>query len=223
MFSLIRHSHYRILALLLAFVCVLAPVRVAYAHGVEVLKSDPQEGAILAQPPAQVRVWFSEEARSGDSTLQVLDSQGARVDAGNGGVDLDDPDHASLIVDLPSLPDGFYVVKWHVSLTDGDVADGQFQFTIGQVSSTVSSNSPKVEAISQEVSAQSSYPPPDASATRLSAYPAPQAAIASEPASSSATGASRWLVPVVTGAVILLLVVVGLGFFYLRRLKQPGS
>ena len=227
MLSSIRRFRFHILVLFLAFVWILVPAGAASAHGVEVLKSDPADGAVLAQPPAQVRVWFSEEARSGESTLQVLDSKGARVYDATGGVDLDDPDHASMKVDLPPLPDGAYVVKWHVALTDGDTSDGQFQFSVGNASSSVSSypppgSSPKVEAVSQNVSAQSSYPPPGESATRLAAYPAPKAASVSAPNPTPTPQTSRWLAPAIIVAILLLVIAVGLGIRYLRRIKQPG-
>lgn len=34
------------------------------------------------------------------------------MDKRDGGVDLNDSDHASMIVNLPTLPDGVYTVHW---------------------------------------------------------------------------------------------------------------
>lgn len=88
---------------------------------------------MLKQAPAQVTAWFSEELITGQSTLQVFDAAGRQVDKGEGGVDLNDPDHASMIVKLPALPDGAYMVRWQVVLEDGDTTDGEFTFSVGEV------------------------------------------------------------------------------------------
>jgi methionine-rich copper-binding protein CopC len=106
---------------------------VALAHAL-LVKSEPGNGAILAQPPAQVKAWFGQELDADFSTLQVFDAAGRQVDLGDGGVDLYDPDHASLVVSLPAaLPNGPYRVRWSVvSVEDGDPTEGEFSFTVGQ-------------------------------------------------------------------------------------------
>lgn len=108
-------------------------VAVAQAHGV-LVKSDPANGERREQSPAQVTAWYSQELETGPSTIQVFNEQGQQVDTGDGGVDLNDPDHASMIVSLPpALPDGIYTVRWvAVSVTDGDLTQGVFKFGVGQ-------------------------------------------------------------------------------------------
>lgn len=103
------------------------------AHGPEVLiKSDPPSEAVLKQSPSKVTTWFSTELDTKLSTLQVFDAQERQVDLGDGGVDLDDPDHASLVASLPTLPDGVYLVRWSAVLDDGDTVEGEFTFTVSE-------------------------------------------------------------------------------------------
>lgn len=76
--------------------------------------------------------------------LQVFDAQGKQVDLGNGGVDLNDPNHAGLVVKLPVLGQGVYLVKWKIALSDGDSSQGQYYFGVGSV--TLPQNPPAAAA-----------------------------------------------------------------------------
>lgn len=114
-------------ALLLLIIYV---TRVA-AHTITVVHSDPAADAVVAGQLTQVMAQFDEELATKRSTMQVLAANGQPVSEGNGAVDLNDPDHQTLIAHLPTpLPNGAYTVQWHVVLTDGDVSDGQFRFTV---------------------------------------------------------------------------------------------
>ncbi len=105
----------------------------AAAHGL-LVKSEPQDGAVLGQLPERVIAWFSQELDTGLSALQLVDAAGRQVDNGDGGVDLNDPAHAALIVTLPpSLPAGVYTAHWTaVSADDGDTTEGEFSFSVGE-------------------------------------------------------------------------------------------
>lgn len=120
-----------LVALALAWLAVGLLVPVVAAHSPALKKSSPANEARLEQSPSEVQAWFSEELLSGESTIEVFDVEGRQVDNGDGGVDLTDADHASLIATLPTLPDGFYVVRWNVRLLDGDVTEGVLTFTVG--------------------------------------------------------------------------------------------
>jgi hypothetical protein len=85
----------------------------------------------VAQPPSEIRAWFGEEMKTGVSTLQVFTAEGQRVDNGDGGVDLNDPEHASMVVTLPPLPEGEYLVRWYVVLLDDDASESTFNFFVG--------------------------------------------------------------------------------------------
>jgi copper transport protein len=118
-----------ILAILLSFLAI-SPV---FAHELTPTKASPAEREILAKSPQEVRLIFSEEITEGGSTLQVFDESGKQVDQANGGVDLNDAQHKMLVVRIPDLQQGIYLVKWKVTLTDGDVSRGQYYFGIGNV------------------------------------------------------------------------------------------
>ena len=125
----------------LAFIVLLAITGTVSAHTVELLKSDPPAGAVLNAPPALVHAWFNEEMQTKVSTMNVYNSAGVQVDQGDGGVDLNDAEHASMIVNLQgSLPEDVYTVRWHVALLDGDDSEGDFQFFVGQAAATAAAN-----------------------------------------------------------------------------------
>ena len=110
-----------------------APEMIAMAHEVTPLTASPAPGQVLQQSPSQVILTFEEEITEDGSTLQVLDDQGKQVDLGNGGVDLNDAKHATMVVGLPQLAEGIFLVKWQVTLTDGDASQGEYHFGIGNV------------------------------------------------------------------------------------------
>ncbi|HEX7598265.1 MAG TPA: copper resistance protein CopC, partial [Polyangia bacterium] len=124
-----------IIAALLALLAVsLAGLASASAHYVTPTSASPADGAILAQAPDKVILIFPEEAGEKTSFVQVFDQQERQVDLGNGGVDLNDPKHATLVVKLPpALPQGVYLVKWKIGLSDNDSSQGQYYFGVGKV------------------------------------------------------------------------------------------
>ena len=187
----------------LVAVLTLTLVGAALAHEVILTKSNPADGAVLDQAPAQVRAWFNEEMQTGESTLRVLDASGQLVDLGDGGVDLDDAYHASMLVSLPSLPDGAYTVHWHVVLLDGDASDGAFTFYIGE--------KPAGEAVAASVD---SAPP--------AAPDAPEPA-APEPVSSPAASSNGFPVALVALGLGVLIVVAGLATVVVRHRATAES
>ena len=110
-------------------------VTVTTAHAL-LVKSEPEDGVVLKQAPAQVVTWFSQELDTNFSVLQVFDAEDRQVDTGDGGVDLYDPDHASMLVTLAEpLPNGTYKARWTVvSAEDGDLTEGEFTFRVGEAS-----------------------------------------------------------------------------------------
>jgi methionine-rich copper-binding protein CopC len=116
------------------------------AHDAAIIKSVPANGDVLAQSPSEVMAWFAEELISGESTMRVFSTLGVQVDNGDGGVNLNDPDHASMIVTLPPLSDGSYTVQWHATLLDGDATDGAFAFAVGEGQSVLPAAVPQAVA-----------------------------------------------------------------------------
>lgn len=122
----------RLRPIFLAIVAFLALGRGARAHAPVPVDASPAPGAVLAESPESVVLVFEEELVSGLSTIQVLDANDAQVDDGSGGVDLEDPEHATLIASLPKpLPEGVYTVVYTVVLLDGDRASGSYRFAVG--------------------------------------------------------------------------------------------
>ena len=95
------------------------------------LSSFPENGAIIAEAPGVITAVFNEEMQTETSNLQVFDADGNQVDNEDGGVDLNDPNHASMQVSVPSLSEGEYTVRWQVVLLDGDGTAGAFNFFVG--------------------------------------------------------------------------------------------
>jgi copper transport protein len=127
----IRNSIWVSIALLLGTVALAA------AHA-EVIRSDPAHGERRAQPPQRVTVWFDEELDTRQSMLRVFDLEDRQVDQGDGRADLDDPDHVSMIVSLPELPEGVYIVRWKaVTLDDDGMTEGEFDFIVGNAAPRV--------------------------------------------------------------------------------------
>ena len=119
---------------------LLALPAVGYAHLVEMTASFPENGAVLMASPEVITAVFNEEMQSSASTLQVFDQAGNQVDSGNGGVDLNDPDHASMLVEVPTLAEGAYTVRWQVTLLDGDATIGAFNFFVGDKAAATAAN-----------------------------------------------------------------------------------
>lgn len=120
------------LSIVSSIVLLLGLVTAVSAHTVTLIQSIPAEGAVIENAPETVHATFDEELLEAGSTIEVFASSGTQVDSGDGSVDLNDPDHASLAVTVPDLADGIYTVYWQATLLDGDVSDGTFNFTVGQ-------------------------------------------------------------------------------------------
>jgi copper transport protein len=103
--------------------------RTASAHALYE-RSQPASGARL-EAPGQIQVWFTEAVEPAFSELEVLDASRKRVD-------LQDTSPApgeskSLLVSVPQLPDGTYMVAWRVlSAVDGHVTRGVFPLVVGE-------------------------------------------------------------------------------------------
>ncbi|MCB9419931.1 MAG: copper resistance protein CopC [Ardenticatenaceae bacterium] len=141
--------------IILVVVLLAGMVTAVFAHDATIVKSIPANGEVLAESPPQVKTWFEEELVSGESTMRVFNTQGEQADNGDGGVDLNDPNHAIMIVTLPPLPDGSYTVQWHATLLDGDASDGAFAFAVGKGQSVIPAAVPNSAA-----AAESSSPSP---------------------------------------------------------------
>jgi methionine-rich copper-binding protein CopC len=138
-------------ALALALLAAFALTGGVMAHAEPARANPPMNGSV-ATAPALVEIWFSEEATEA-TTIKVFAPDGVRVDFGDTKLDLQDPQRVHVTVDvLKNLAAGTYRVEWNsVSGTDGDAANGQYNFTIGAgtpaASSPVASPATSVAAV----------------------------------------------------------------------------
>jgi methionine-rich copper-binding protein CopC len=110
---------------------ILLPAAGAAAHA-DLESSMPADGEVLAESPAAVDAYFSQEmARSeGLPTLVVVNEAGDVLSEESV---LDDADRTHISAALPpALPEGRYTVIWHtLSDEDGEEAQGAFHFYVG--------------------------------------------------------------------------------------------
>jgi copper transport protein len=122
-----------LLLLLLAVTGALLAGAVPVSAHAALTGSDPQQGAVVTEAPAQVSLTFSEQVAMSDGSVRVLDPKGERVDTGKtsrqGG--------NTYAVKLHSgLPDGTFTVTYQVVSADSHPVSGAFTFSIGAPSTT---------------------------------------------------------------------------------------
>ncbi len=106
---------------------VSAPFANARAHAF-LDHATPAVGSKIASPPAQVRLWFTEELEPAFSTLKVLSADGREVDKQN--TQVDSTNRTVLQVSLPPLAPGRYRVVWRALSVDTHVTTGDFTFEV---------------------------------------------------------------------------------------------
>ncbi|MEW5957250.1 MAG: copper resistance protein CopC [Chloroflexota bacterium] len=108
-------------------VAVLPPAASAHAG---LVRSDPADNAILAVPPREARLWFSETISAEFSGAQIFDINGKVIAASNIHIE---PAEKLMILTLPDLPPGLYTIRWRVlSEADGHFTHGLLVFGIGE-------------------------------------------------------------------------------------------
>lgn len=209
-----------------AAILALAALGIASAHAT-LDHCTPAPSATVATAPAQIVCIYSEEIDTKQSTMAVSDASGAQVDKKDAHVDLNDPDHKTLIVSLdPTLvKDGLYTVKWHaVTPDDNGISDGSWQFVVGSANATpypptivVQGETPAAGASSAgatdtpATSASSTTAAPTAAPSASAALPQPTSPAATAtteaPAMAPSTGAGInpvWIVVALLAAVVVI-------------------
>lgn len=95
----------------------------AHAH---IERSSPPDDALLAYPPREVRIWFTEPLETSFSQAVLLDEEGKEVE----GTSLSAQGDSVLILSLPSLDPGRYTVQVKVLSKDGHVTGQSLHFTV---------------------------------------------------------------------------------------------
>jgi len=198
--------------IMLVFVLVVAlslsVFRVVFAHA-ELDHCAPAVDATVAQVPGQVVCVMSEEIDTKLSTLSVWDANGVQVDKKDAHVDLNDPDHKTLIVSLdPSgIKDGIYTVKYHtVTPDDGGVTDGTFQFVAGSAATT-STQALTSTVVTSTLAVTPTVAPAPTPAPEATPTPVPQPT----PAALPPTGGSQAASGLMVGLGLLGLAIAGSG------------
>ena len=122
----------RAAALGLMLVAGLLPPSVApvTAHAI-VLESIPAPGAVLVRPPERVILRFNSKVEKGLTRVTLANSDGAPrlVSIANDGSEGDhEPDR--IVIPLPRLQPGRYVIRYQVLSADGHITDGALRFTV---------------------------------------------------------------------------------------------
>jgi methionine-rich copper-binding protein CopC len=112
-------------AIAAAFLCGVAAL--AHAHAF-LDHAEPRVGSTVHPPPAELKLWFTQELEPAFSTATVLDAAGKRVDKADTRVDSADP--SLLRVSLESLAPGVYKVIWRAVSVDTHVTEGDFVFRV---------------------------------------------------------------------------------------------
>lgn len=138
-----------VVAALVAAFWVVAGATAASAHA-NLVRSDPLQGSRVETAPTAVTLTFSENVGISDRSIEVVDGNGRRVDAGK-------PGHgaggsASVTVPLSGgLARGTYTVVWRVASADSHPVAGTYSFGLGvepgAVRTTVSASSPDSVAV----------------------------------------------------------------------------
>jgi copper transport protein len=123
-----------------AAVAVFAVTPRVSAHA-NLLGSQPSSGARLDASPGSVTLRFSEDPQVSLSEIQVLSSDGTRLDTGGTKAGAE-PD--TLRVAVRDLERGTYTVAWHcVSRVDGHATAGSFAFGVGVTPTAPAQSAPK--------------------------------------------------------------------------------
>jgi hypothetical protein len=122
-----KNRNFLFLRCTLACILFLTLQSQAWAHAF-LDHAEPKVGSAITNPPAETKIWFTQELEPAFSSIQVSDAQGNEVDKKD--THLDSKNKSLLVVSLPPLPPGTYTVAWHVVSVDTHKTQGHFQFTV---------------------------------------------------------------------------------------------
>jgi copper resistance protein C len=92
------------------------------------LWEEPASVLLRAEAPNTISITFSEAVEPKFSSIQLTDEKGKPVDSGVSKPAPDDP--TTLILPVPKLTTGTYVVHWANVAVDGHRLDGSYKFTV---------------------------------------------------------------------------------------------
>ena len=123
-----KHLRSRLLLLIIIVAALLIGVSPVLAHAI-VTRTDPVDGAVLADAPKQIRLWFSEPVAVDLSKFEVTDGHGQRL---NTTAHADSTETDLIIIDVPELKPDAYRVSWDALSTDDlHITRGSIVFGVG--------------------------------------------------------------------------------------------
>ena len=112
---------------LLLMLCAVATLCAPVAWGHALLKkTSPSVNAVLAHAPSEIRLWFTEKLEARFSRVELLTAMGAAI--ADGGVDSQRPHE--MVLRVPSLAPGHYLVRWRIISVDTHKVSGEFAFEL---------------------------------------------------------------------------------------------
>jgi len=113
------------LARFLAGLLLLVATAAALAHA-HLERASPADGSVVSSAPTSLVLEFSEGAQL--AALWIARDGGDRQKLGS----LPQQPQTKIVVPLPALLPGSYVVSWRVVGADGHVVPGQIHFTLSR-------------------------------------------------------------------------------------------
>jgi len=213
----------RLLAfLLLALGAAFLMPSLAFGHA-DYDRSVPNADEVVATPPTQVDVFFTQEVvkQEGANYVRVFDDQRTQVSDGDGVVN--DDDRTLITATIPAtLPEGRYIVEWK-TLSDGDGDDDSSAFCFYVVVQPTPEQEAECAALQEgeagptAAATTGAETPTAAAATDVAvASPTVEPAPADDDDDSSNTG-------MIVGIIIAVVAVVAIGggvVYYMRQRQQ---
>lgn len=127
---------WRTLSQLAASACLVVAITVVMPNRAEstpemhlrLTKSQPAKDTLLASPPSDIRLWFSEPPTLGLSRV-TLSGPSGKVELGK--IAADPKDSTALVVKIvPELVSGNYTIGWRTASADGHPVRGTLPFSV---------------------------------------------------------------------------------------------
>jgi hypothetical protein len=115
----------RIATLATATLLTLSTATFAHAHAF-LDHAEPRVGSTAPTAPKEVVLFFNQNLEPAFSSIEVSDSNGARVDQGKPKISA-----STMRVGVKPLPSGTYRVRWQVLSVDTHTTEGNFTFQVG--------------------------------------------------------------------------------------------
>ena len=90
--------------------------------------AEPKVGSTVTASPTEVKIWFTDDVELTDTSIEVFDASGSRVDKND--LHVDEKDKSLASVSMPQLGSGKYKVVWHAKCHDQHKTHGEFTFVV---------------------------------------------------------------------------------------------